>query len=66
MTVTPLADTDGVSNQLRLVPGSSHGPVPSRLDARTRRLGRRGVAEARRRLSAIQPAEDRGDLSRAS
>lgn len=51
MTVTPLADTDVVSTQLLLVPSG----IPRVLDSRTRRRGRAGVAEARRRLAAIRP-----------
>jgi len=54
MTVTPLGDTHDVSTQLRLIGG---GTGRTRLDARTRRSGRNGIAEARRRLAAIQPPE---------
>ncbi|MBM3673761.1 MAG: hypothetical protein FJW88_02230 [Actinobacteria bacterium] len=61
MSVTPLTDTGAVTRQLRLVPGTNHGSMPSRLDARTRRAGRQGIAEARRRLAAIQPPEPIAD-----
>lgn len=56
MSVTPPGDTHGVSTQLRLINGTTRG---TRLDARTRRSGRNGIAEARRRLAAIQPVESK-------
>jgi hypothetical protein len=43
-----------VSTQLLLIHG---GGARSRLDARTRRSGRKGIAEARRRLAAARPPE---------
>jgi len=57
MSVTPLGDTHDVSTQLRLISGSTRYSARTRLDARTRRSGRDGIAEARRRLAAIQPPE---------
>lgn len=78
MTVTPSCDTPVVTTQLRLLTGGElperairtrrsgpnrrpTAPAP-RLDARTVEAGRSGVAEARRRLAAIQQQ----DLVRAS
>lgn len=80
MTVTPSCDTPVVTTQLRLLTGGDlperavrtrrtsaarrpKAPAP-RLDARTRQIGRTGVAEARRRLAAI--LEIQQDLVRAS
>lgn len=80
MTVTPPCDTPVVTTQLRLLTGGDlperavrtrrtatvrrpTAPTP-RLDARTRQIGRSGVAEARRRLAAI--VESQQDLVRAS
>ncbi len=55
MTVTPPGDTRSMSTQLRLIDG---GARPTwRLDARTRRIGRRGVAEARRALRRARRPE---------
>jgi hypothetical protein len=53
MNVTPPGDTHGVTTQLLLLKGGT----PNRLDARTRRVGRQGIAEARRRLAEVQPPE---------
>lgn len=54
MDVTPHGDTHGVTTQLRLLDG---GRPRRRLDPRTQRLGRQGVAEARRRLAQARPPE---------
>jgi hypothetical protein len=43
-----------MTTQLRLIEGGD--PRPWRLDARTRALGRRGVALARRELERARPA----------
>lgn len=82
MAVTPPCDTSVVTTQLRLLTGgelprraprprperSASGPTPVlRLDARTRRIGRSGVAEARRRLAEIDATAERAqELVRAS
>lgn len=54
-----------MTTQLHLLDGGR--PVRS-LDARTRKSGRKGIAEARRRLAAVQPPQphEAGQLSRAS
>jgi hypothetical protein len=55
-----------VTTQLHLLEGTGN---VRRLDARTRTTGRQGIAEARRRLAALQPPQPRvpgGELSRAS
>jgi hypothetical protein len=52
----------------RRVRTSRHlAPTPVRLDARTREIGRSGIAEARRRLAEIHAAAEHGTaLVRAS
>jgi hypothetical protein len=55
-----------VTTQLHLLGGSGN---IRRLDTRTRTTGRKGIAEARRRLAALQPPQPRlpgQELSRAS
>jgi hypothetical protein len=54
-----------VTTQLLLLDGDR---LTRRLDARTRTNGRKGIAEARRRLAAVQPPQpnDRRHLPRAS
>jgi hypothetical protein len=54
-----------VTTQLLLLEG---GENVRRMDARTRDVGRKGIAEARRRLAAVQPPQGKelGRLSRAS
>jgi hypothetical protein len=55
-----------VTTQLHLLDG---GGTVRRMDARTRTTGRKGIAEARRRLAAVQPPQPRvpgHELSRAS
>jgi hypothetical protein len=54
-----------VTSQLLLLEG---GRPVRHLDARTLKSGRKGIAEARRRLAAVQPPEpnELGRLSRAS
>jgi hypothetical protein len=83
MTVTPPCDTPVVTTQLRLLtsgelprrtprPRAVRPATPAktpvlRLDERTRRIGRSGVAEARRRLAEIQATSLRAqELVRAS
>jgi hypothetical protein len=51
-----------VTTQLHLLDGSQ---TVRRLDARTRTTGRKGIAEARRRLAEVRPPQPR-DLPRAS
>ena len=62
VAVTPPRDAPLVTTQLRLIEG---GRRP-RLDARTRDLGRSGIAAARARLAAAQPPEPKTELSQAS
>ena len=82
MAVTPSCDTPVVTTQLRLLSGGelpkraprsrrirTDRPVPApviRMDARTRQIGRTGVAEARRRLAEISEAQRGHELVRAS
>ncbi|MEN9595425.1 MAG: hypothetical protein RLY23_1908 [Actinomycetota bacterium] len=51
MVVTPSLFNEDMSSQLRLLPG---GQRSRRLDAKTRQIGRKGVAEARATLARIQ------------
>lgn len=53
MVVTPSLFNEDMSTQLRLLPG---GQRSRRLDAKTRQIGRKGVAEARATLARIQEA----------
>jgi hypothetical protein len=52
MVVTPSLFSGDMSTQLRLIEGGRSG---RHLDAETRRIGRRGVEEARATLARIQP-----------
>ncbi|MCZ7527297.1 MAG: hypothetical protein M5U14_13510 [Acidimicrobiia bacterium] len=52
-----------MSRQLRLLDGGR--PPDWRLDERARRVGRRGVAQARRALERARPPEPRDGLPRA-
>jgi hypothetical protein len=56
-----------VGTQLRLLTNERRRQRIAPLDARTRRIGREGVAEARRVLSGIRPPapRERTDLRRA-
>ncbi len=53
MVVTPSLFNEEMSSQLRLLPG---GQRSRHLDAKTRQIGRKGVAEARATLARIQQA----------
>ena len=52
MDVTPPGSNVPVTTQLHLIDGGRPG---RRLDARTRRIGRKGIAQAREALARIQP-----------
>jgi hypothetical protein len=54
-----------VTTQLLLLEG---GRTVRHLDSRTRKMGLKGIAEARRRLAEVQPPQpnELGRLSRAS
>ena len=52
-----------MTTQLRLIDGGDRRPW--RLDARTRAIGRRGVALARRELERVRPAIAERPLERA-
>jgi hypothetical protein len=53
-----------MTKQLQLL--DSPPPVPWVLDARTRRIGQRGVAEARRALERALPPEARSEMRRSA
>ena len=57
MDVTPLGSNDPVTTQLHLLDG---GRLSRHLDAKTRRIGRKGVAQAREALARIQPPPTAG------
>lgn len=57
MDVTPLGSNDPVTTQLHLLDG---GRIGRHLDAKTRRIGRKGVAQARETLARIQPPPTTG------
>ena len=57
MDVTPPVSHEAMSTQLHLLDG---GRIGRRLDARTKRIGRKGIAQAREALARIQPPPSTG------
>lgn len=57
MTTKQTDDTAAEGTQLRLLDGGRSNPRAWQLDARTRRIGRRRVAEAREILRRARPPQ---------
>ncbi|HEX4493977.1 MAG TPA: hypothetical protein VH914_22435 [Acidimicrobiia bacterium] len=57
MTTRQIPEPAAESTQLRLLDGGRSNPRAWQLDARTRRIGRQGVAEAREILRRARPPQ---------